>query len=158
MNNGIADTRMRAASPFDAAALAAMQQACFPDEPWETAAFADLLPLPGCFGLIALTQAAALVQPKGFALCRVAADEAEILSIGVLPGWRRSGVAQCLLADASVLAAGRGAARMFLEVAADNLAARRLYCAAGFESVGLRKAYYRRGGHMVDAVVLKREL
>jgi ribosomal-protein-alanine N-acetyltransferase len=45
--------------------------------------------------------------------------------------------------------------RLFLEVAADNAAALRLYKGLGFAAVGRRKAYYRRpGGQPVDAVVL----
>jgi len=42
-------------------------------------------------------------------------------------------------------AVSRGAARLFLEVAEDNFAARKLYAALGFGAVGRRAAYYERG-------------
>jgi len=48
---------------------------------------------------------------------------------------------------------------MFLEVAADNLAAQSLYAGAGFNPIGRRPAYYiRSGGQAVDAVILSAAL
>ena len=49
---------------------------------------------------------------------------------------------------------------MFLEVAEDNRAARALYAAAGFASVGRRPAYYARPGaaDAVAALILRRDL
>jgi ribosomal-protein-alanine N-acetyltransferase len=45
--------------------------------------------------------------------------------------------------------------RLFLEVAADNIAALRLYKGLGFAAAGRRRAYYRRpGGQPIDAMVL----
>jgi ribosomal-protein-alanine N-acetyltransferase len=44
---------------------------------------------------------------------------------------------------------------MFLEVAADNTAARALYAAAGYQQVGQRRGYYAGG---IDALVLARPL
>lgn len=91
----------------------------------------------------------------GFVLARAAADEAEILTLAVVPAWRRRGLGAALLAAAQRRAASLGAAQLFLEVAADNDAARALYAGAGFEAVGLRRGYYA-GGR--DALVLRRAL
>jgi ribosomal-protein-alanine N-acetyltransferase len=49
----------------------------------------------------------------------------------------------------------RGARALFLEVADDNTAARRLYAARGFVQVGRRANYYRRAAGLVDALVLR---
>jgi ribosomal-protein-alanine N-acetyltransferase len=144
-------TALRPVGPFDLECLAALHAACFPD-PWSASAMAALLATPGCFGLLSVTAD----QPSGFLLARVAADEAEILSVGVLPDWRRRGIARQLLADASARVAERGARRIFLEVAADNHAARALYLREGFAQVGRRAGYYRRRNSATDALVLAR--
>ena len=136
------------ATPTHVAALAAIHAAAFPPgETWDTAAFAAQLALPGVFGFIG--------TPGGLVLGRVAADEAEILTLGVAPPARRGGMARALLAAAEAHAARLGAASMFLEVAEANLAARGLYGAAGYAPVGRRRRYYPDGG---DALVLRRAL
>ena len=70
------------------------------------------------------------------------AGEAEILSIGVLPAFRRNGVAARLLREAAVRAHELGAATLFLEVDEHNHAARGLYEAHGLVAAGRRKNYY----------------
>ena len=77
-------------------------------------------------------------------------DEAEILTIAVLPPWRRTGLGARLLEAAMASAARAGALTMFLEAAADNDAALGLYRSKGFDRVGLRKGYY--GG--IDGVTM----
>jgi ribosomal-protein-alanine N-acetyltransferase len=138
------------AGPAHADALAALHAACFPPgEQWPSVAMAAQLALPGCFGLIGLAGPDA---PGGLVLARVAADEAEILTLGVVPAQRRRGMAALLLAQAARAAALRGAGAMFLEVAEDNAAARALYARQGFQEVGRRKRYYPSGA---DALVLR---
>jgi len=120
---------------------------------------AALLAMPGAAGLIAvdggsLVPATRAPGPAGFVLWRAAAGEAEILTIAVLPPWRRAGLGGRLL-DAALEASARdGAEAMFLEAASDNVAALALYEKRGFSRVGLRKAYY---GDK-DAVVMRRDL
>jgi ribosomal-protein-alanine N-acetyltransferase len=49
-----------------------------------------------------------------------------------------------------------GARTLFLEVGADNPAARALYEAVGFQAIGTRAAYYRRGeGPPADAIAMR---
>ncbi len=53
----------------------------------------------------------------------------------------------------------KGAHRVFLEVAEANVAARRLYAAAGYRESGIRKGYYRHAGRPAeDAVVMDKLL
>ena len=62
----------------------------------------------------------------------VVADEAEILTVGVVPAARRRGIARRLLAALLAEAArARRAPRCFLEVRVDNDAARALYAQRG---------------------------
>jgi ribosomal-protein-alanine N-acetyltransferase len=91
----------------------------------------------------------------GFVLAQLAADEAEILSIGVLPEWQRQGIGRRLV-DGVARAVQRAEAKsLYLEVAADNDAALNLYSRAGFLGTGLRRGYYERPGSApVDAVTL----
>jgi len=123
------------------------------DPPWDTDSIAQLVEHPAAAAFVAQVR-----EPKslaGFVIGQIAADEAEILSVGVAPEWQRRGIARNMI-EGLVRAARRAEVkRLFLEVAADNTAAIRLYKGLGFEAVGRRKAYYRRpGGQPVDAVVL----
>ena len=134
---------------------AALHAAAFPapwEQRWDREALAELLAAPGAFGLMAQPvseavpdRAAAPLPAQGFVLARVAADEAEIITIAVAPQARRRGIGTALIEAATREAASRGAARLFLEVAEDNFPARRLYDELGFLPVGKRRAYYARG-------------
>jgi ribosomal-protein-alanine N-acetyltransferase len=136
------------ASPAHASAIAALHAAAFrPADRWDATAFATQLAMPGVFGL--------LWPDAGMVLARVAADEAEILTIAVIPAERRAGKGATLLRAAEAHAESLGARRMFLEVALGNLAARGLYAAAGYVQVGHRPKYYPDG---TDALVLARPL
>lgn len=117
---------------------------------WSAAAFASLLRLPGRLAIVAARDAA----PCGMLLAGLAADEAEVLTLAVLPAARRQGVGAALLRRAGERAAARGARRIFLEVAEDNAAAHALYASAGFVEVGRRKGYYARPAGAADALVL----
>lgn len=126
--------------------LAGIHRVCFA-EPWNPTSMAEVLALAGAEGLIAaddgsLTPAAEPPGPAGLVLWRRIFDEAEILTIAVLPPWRRRGVGARLLDAAMESARAAGARTMFLEAAADNLAALALYASRRFERVGLRKGYY----------------
>jgi ribosomal-protein-alanine N-acetyltransferase len=136
-------------------ALLAMLHAAAADEPWNAAEMAALLASPGVSSLVAMADDGA---PAAFILCRLAAGEAEILTLASLPGHRRQGLASALLLAAEILLSDQGASRLFLEVAEDNTAARALYARAGFHGVGRRRAYYARGQERVDALVLRRDL
>ncbi len=141
------------AGPAFAAPLAALHALCFPDDPWDAGLLARLLAMPGVIGLFAGDAGDAATQ--GLVLVRVAADEAEILTIGVTPAARGRGLGTTLVAAAAARAAAAGAASLFLEVAEDNLAGRALYAHHGFAAVGRRPGYYARpGGTAVAALVL----
>lgn len=93
-----------------------------------------------------------------FAALSLAAGEAEILMIAVDPAARAQGAGRRTLHFALEQARLRGAERCFLEVAADNAPALALYRRAGFSDIAVRKGYYARGGHAVDAYVMTRPL
>jgi ribosomal-protein-alanine N-acetyltransferase len=95
----------------------------------------------------------------GFIVSRLAAGEAEILSVAVAPARRGRGLARKLLDLHLRRLAGLGTTAIFLEVDEDNAPARRLYARAGFREVGRRPAYYARdGAPPANALVLRRDL
>jgi ribosomal-protein-alanine N-acetyltransferase len=128
-------------STDDAAALAALHAASFSDS-WTAQAIRELFAGPGVF---------AFHLPDGFILARTAGDEAEILTLAVTPKARRQGAGRSLIRAAARHARKLGASSLFLEVAANNIAAQALYQDQGFVAVGRRKAYY----GTQDADVLK---
>lgn len=138
--------------PEDAAEkLAILHSACFPDDPWEAGAMARLIALTGSFGWLAWEGR----SPAGFILVRGLGNECEILSLGVVPRWRRRGIARSLLQAAMDEARGRRIPSLVLEVATDNNAASALYAMLGFVPVGRRTRYYRRPDGRADALILR---
>jgi [ribosomal protein S18]-alanine N-acetyltransferase len=95
----------------------------------------------------------------GFAVSRMAADEAEILSIAIAPGHRGRGLSRHLLLTHLGHLAGRGVRTVFLEVEENNQPARRLYERAGFGVAGRRERYYQQpGGEQLNALLMRRDL
>jgi ribosomal-protein-alanine N-acetyltransferase len=95
----------------------------------------------------------------GFAVSRVAADEAEILSIAVAASHRGRGLSGKLLLTHLGHLAGRGVRTVFLEVEENNQPARRLYRRTGFADAGRRERYYRQAnGEQLNAVLMRRDL
>lgn len=155
--------RLLPAGPAHAAVLAALHAAAAAhgDTPWTPPGMGRILAIPGTCALLAVAAGDSPDNgnPVGFVMVRVAADESEILMLGVVPAWRRQGVARSLLDGAARVAARGGAVQLILEVAADNAAARALYETTGFTSAGRRRAYYRRpDGEAMDALILARSL
>jgi ribosomal-protein-alanine N-acetyltransferase len=85
-------------------------------------------------------------------LGRVVAEDAEVLTLCVVPDQRRQGLGATLLAAALGHAARSGANAMFLEVSVSNAVAIRLYQRIGFLVVGQRRRYYADG---TDALVMR---
>lgn len=139
---------MRPVTLEDAPALAALHATSF-DRPWDAGEMAELV-AAGAFGR---------ATTSGFILCRDGGGEAEILTIAVDPTARGRGEGRALVEAAAAAAAERGAQSLFLEVAADNVAALALYRRAGFAQVGLRRGYYPgANSRMIDALILSRAL
>jgi ribosomal-protein-alanine N-acetyltransferase len=95
----------------------------------------------------------------GFAVSRIGADEAEILSIAIDADKRGRGLSRNLLLTHLGHLAGRGVRRIFLEVEENNAPARRLYERCGFAVVGRRERYYQQpSGEQLNALLMRRDL
>lgn len=138
------------ASIAHAQLLAGMHTQCFnTGAQWDQTAITALLSSPGVHAGIVMVED----HPAGFIMLRSVVDEAEILTVCVLPEYRKRGLAQQLLAWCDQVAQHKGAQTLFLEVSVNNQSARTLYEKQDFEKLGLRKKYYEDGS---DALVLGR--
>lgn len=127
--------------------MAAIHAASFTrPRPWNDGEFAGLLREPTVF---------AITVPDAFILGRCVLDEAELLTLAVVPAARRNGTGRRLVARFATEATRRGARTAFLEVAADNRPALALYAATGWRDAGRRRGYY---GDGVDAVIMRKAL
>jgi ribosomal-protein-alanine N-acetyltransferase len=94
----------------------------------------------------------------GYCVLSVAAGEAHLLNIGVLPRVQRQGIGSRLMADIITAAQRQGAEIIFLEVRITNTGAQRLYTRFGFGEIGRRKGYYKSAKGREDAKVMKRRI
>ena len=121
-----------------------LHKACFPHKPWTAQDFADLKK-SGC---------EIIASQNGFAVWRVVAGEAEIITIGVHPDGRKNGIASAMLTLIEDDVKKHEGTKIFLEVAENNTAARALYENSGYKQIGKRPKYY----DGIDAILMEKTL
>lgn len=141
---------LRLATADDVAEVAALDRLLFGPDGWSDAQVAEELTGDHRAAWVALDGPAVV----GYAVTMTVGDVSDLQRIGVRPDRRRAGLAHALLALAAERATADGAARMLLEVGADNPGALAFYAAEGFTEIDRRRRYYRDGS---DAVVLARD-
>lgn len=142
------------ATPRDTAAIARLHAASF-NRGWSEDELDRLLTERN----VLAHRAAANGKLVGFIMSRIAAGEAEILSVAVASPYRGKGLARRMLNLHMGRLSGIGARVIFLEVDEGNAAARRLYRRAGFAEAGRREGYYAAAdGKRATALVLRRDL
>ena len=118
---------------------------------WDAQSIGASLGLPGATALV--VELAGIVY--GFVMYQHIEGEAEILTLCVSPNFRRQHFGAQLLSGTIAHLRAEKAAKLFLEVAADNQSALTLYRRFGFSQTGLRRGYYQRPGEAaVDAVLM----
>ena len=138
---------IRPASAADVRDVSAIERAVFSD-PWSAHDFAECVSSDVPF-LVAEEHGTV----AGYVVAHHAADEGEILNLGVATAHRRQGLGRALVEGVVAMLAGRGVRVVYLEVRESNAGARRLYQSLGFGEVARRARYYRRP--VEDAVVLR---
>jgi [ribosomal protein S18]-alanine N-acetyltransferase len=146
------------AGPQDASSFAALHAAAF-RRGWSAEEFERLLIEHN----VVADRAMAGPRLAGFVLSRLAADQAEILSIAVAATHQGQGLGRKLLDVHLRRLVGYGVTSLFLEVDERNVPARRLYAGFGFAEVGRRESYYAQtgsesGSQAFAALVLRRDL
>ena len=121
--------------------IANLHKLCFPHKPWEASEFASLQ----------AGGAEVIASENGFIVWRCAADECELITIGVHPDFRGTGIADALL---QLMEKEIGNKKIFLEVAENNPAARKLYERNGYMQIAVRSGYY----DGIDAIIMQKDL
>jgi ribosomal-protein-alanine N-acetyltransferase len=143
--------KVKVARKPDTKAIAAIHSASF-HKGWDAAYVAESLRVEGTLALVAEDYA-------GFALLRVANDQAHIVSFAVHPEARGQGIGKALLAALLAEAARRKAKTVVLRVNERNEAAVRLYERNGFSRVARHAAHYSNpDGVRSDAIEMRRDL
>lgn len=124
--------------------VAELHKTCFPHRPWDADEFRNLKK-SGC---------EIVASDNGFIVWRTVCDEAELITIGVQPDARGTGIAIAMLGIMEHEIKKAGAKKIFLEVSAENAPALALYKKCGFTQNGLRPKYY----DGVDAILMVKEI
>jgi ribosomal-protein-alanine N-acetyltransferase len=127
--------------------VAAIEREVFAD-PWSADDFRECVA-----GGVPFAVATTGTEIMGYVVAHQAADEGEILNLGVARLRRRRGIGRALVQHMLGELRRRGVVSVYLEVRESNTGARRLYRSLGFVGVGRRPGYYRRP--IEDAVILR---
>nr|WP_121434536.1 ribosomal protein S18-alanine N-acetyltransferase [Actinomadura pelletieri] len=142
-------------SGADIAAVTVLERELFPEDPWsEELIRGELADQPRTRHYVVAERPDGEIV--GYAGLAAAGGQADVQTLGVRADQRGSGIGAALLTELLDEAIRRDSEAVFLEVRADNDAARRLYERFGFDEVGLRRRYYQPSN--VDAIVMCRKL
>jgi len=136
--------KVRSASKRDLAAIYAIEDNSFSD-PYPQDLLTRLLHEYPISFLVAEANSDIIV---GYCVASTENYSAHLLSIGVLPQYRRHGIGTALI-EALMAGLGSGARELMLEVKQENTGAIRLYEDLGFRRVGFVENYYADGSSAV---------
>lgn len=125
--------------------IAKLHKLCFPHKPWSADDFGELKK-SGC---------EIVASQNGFIVWRTVLDESEIITIGVHPDARGTGIAIAMIGLMENEIKKNGASKIFLEVSHTNTPAIKLYEKCGFVQIGKRKNYYSDG---TDAILMQKDM
>ena len=129
----------------------ALEDAIYPDDAWSPRTCAPSSPTRTATTWSPSTTQDAIVAYAGL-LAPLGTGQGDIQTVTVAPEARRQGLARTMLLQLLNEARRRGAEELFLEVRVDNEAAQALYRELGFETLSVRKRYYKGG---IDALTMK---
>ena len=146
----------RDAVHLDLPVLVSMEKVLFADSPWSMGQFKEEfkgIPRTHFFTVAVDSNN----QILGYAGVMVVAPgvEADVLTIGVLPQYRKTGVGTAFMAQLENWASDRESNAMMLEVGVENVGAVSLYESLGYSKISIRKSYYGAG---LDALVMRKDL
>lgn len=139
---------------LDIPVLASFEKVLFPYSPWSTAQFKEE------FAGIPTTRFMSVAEKDNqiVGYCGVFLPapgvEADVLTVAVLPDFRRQGIAREFMRQIEEWAKDRGASALMLEVEKSNSAAIELYKSLGYMQISVRMDYY---GPGQDAFVMRKE-
>jgi ribosomal-protein-alanine N-acetyltransferase len=140
---------------LDIPTLAVLDKEYFPYSPWSIAQFKEeFAGIPATrFFELAISENEIVGYAGVFAPGNGAV--ADLLTVTVVNGFRRQGIAKKLISDIEIYCQTKGSSAVMLEVAVDNTGAISLYENLGYLQVSTRSNYY---GSSKDALVMQKEL
>lgn len=148
---------LRRATPDDLDAIMAIETSTFATDAWSPENMRAELASPHTYYLVAVrVEDPTVVDGYAGLLAPQGSGDADIQTIAVAESARRHGLGRTLMRQLMTEAHQRGAARIFLDVRADNPGAQSLYTDLGFEQIAVRAGYYQPDN--VDAVVMRHTL
>jgi len=152
-NTSLPETTLREMTWRDIPALTALEPVLFADDAWsEQTWWAELAGRPRRAYVVG-EQSGTVV---GYAGVDCGGELADVMTIAVAPAAQGQGLGSALMRWLVAEARRAGAEHLMLEVRADNALAQRLYAAAGFVQLSVRRRYYQPGG--VDALIMRMHL
>ena len=146
------DVLVRALTPADLPALERMEIDLFEAAAWSPESLASEISGPGRW-YVGTVVGGELV---GYAGLWFDGYDAQVMTIGTDERFQGRGLGRRMLANLLDRARTVGAAVVLLEVRVDNDPAIHLYESAGFERLGMRRAYYQPGN--IDAWTMRLDL
>ena len=153
--NGGDEIVIRPATPADAARMQPIEDELFGPESWSREQIDHELARLSVDRWYAVAERGAEVL--GYVGIFLSPPDADVQTVAVSGLAQGTGVGRQLLAASIAEAWERGCNRIFLEVRSDNSAALRLYEAAGFTRLGVRRQYYADGTDAVNMRLRRHE-
>ncbi len=139
---------------LDIPVLVSYEKQLFPYSPWNTAQFKEeFAGIPTTRYMSVAESGNTIVGYCGVFLTAPGV-EADILTVAVLPEYRRQGIAKEFMRQIEQWSHERGASAMMLEVEHSNESAIELYKSLGYMKISVRMDYY---GPGKDAFVMRKD-
>ncbi|MFQ5986688.1 MAG: GNAT family N-acetyltransferase [Thermoplasmata archaeon] len=142
---------LRQADLSDVSALYKIEKKCFGRRGFSKAHIIWTLKNPQGFTYLYYADG----RPVGTVMLRMEGEVGRVVSIGVLPDYRRHGIGGELMRQAEEFMREKGARHMLLEVGVENDEAVAFYERLGYETDGVLKGYYSWGE---DAHLMRKAL
>jgi len=140
---------------LDIPVLTTYEKELFPYSPWSTSQFKEeFAGIPSTRYMSVAEDGNTIVGYCGV-FVPAPGIEADILTVAVLPAYRRQGIAKEFMRQIEAYAIEREASAMMLEVELSNESAIKLYESLGYMKISVRMDYY---GPGKDAHVMRKEL
>lgn len=140
---------------LDIPVLATYEKELFPYSPWSTSQFKEEFAGIPTTRFISVAEDGNTIIGYCGVFLPAPGVEADILTVAVLPAYRRQGIAKEFMRQIEGWAKERKASAMMLEVEVSNESAIKLYESLGYMKISVRMDYY---GPGKDAHVMRKEL
>jgi ribosomal-protein-alanine N-acetyltransferase len=139
---------------LDIPVLVTYEKQLFPYSPWNSAQFKEELAGIPTTRYMSIAESGNTIIGYCGVFLPAAGVEADVLTVAVLPEYRRQGIAKEFMRQIEQWSKERGASAMMLEVEHTNESAIALYTSLGYMKISVRMDYY---GPGKDAFVMRKD-